>query len=174
MNTFYYMCIIGIFLNAAGIALNSFLLNIIGSVVLVIGTFRLNLPQPIFKKVKVYSVLSIPFSLAAYALSVMPGIDDRMTIVYIALGINTFFFIYFTYYFTESMVEYSKSCNELAQTRSFRSIWTLCGIIAFIYFMGFNALADIFILVGRIVFLIAAIYYCFALNGITKLFKIKE
>lgn len=174
MNTFFFLCIAGIFVNALGVVLNTFLLNIIGSIIIVIGVFRLNLQQPVFKKVKVYSVLAVPFSIAAYALSVMPGIEDRMTLISICLGINIFFFIYFTYYFTESMIDYSKSCNEMALTRNFRSVWTLCGMIGFIYFMGFNALADIFILVGRILLLIAAAYYCFSLNSIAKLFIIKE
>lgn len=173
MSTFFYMCVIGILLNSAGIALNSFLLNILGSITICIGAFRLNLEQPIFKKVKFYSVLAIPFSIVAYALTLIPNMDNPMAVAYIALGINTFFFIYFTYYFTESMMDYARSCDELALTRNFRSIWTLCGIIGFLYFMGFNALADIFILVGRIIFLIASVYYCFALNGIAKLFKIK-
>lgn len=175
MNTFFLLCLAGIIINSAGIAFNIYILNIIGCILVLIGTLKLNITATAIKKAKFHAILAVPFSIIAYAITFLNLEGYQNSISSIALGINVFFYIYFTYYFTESLIQCSKGLNELAATRSFRSIWTLCGIVTFIYFMAYGALVPGVVNIIKILFLIAALYYCLSINtGSKVLFKEKQ
>ena len=177
MNTFFMLCLTGILLNSLGISLNIFTLNIAGSIILAIGMIKLALEGSMFKKGRLFSILAVPFTIAGYVLFAMQPADSADTIRFtgiLCLGINVFFHIYFTYYFTESLIDYSKSENKLACTKSFRSTWTLCGIVTFLYFMLCTSVSvsDTVNIIARIILLIALLYYCFTIYGCQKiLFK---
>ena len=159
--------ILGILANSAGIAFNFYYLNIIGGILILIGLIRTKLTGNLIKKTRNTAIASIPFAI----LSVIIDIFGKNTSdgASIALGINIFFYIYVTYYFTEALIASAKDVNELAATRGFRGTWTLCGIIAFMYFMTFSALVPSVVMIIKIVMMIAAIYYCSTINASSKL-----
>lgn len=172
MNTFFLLCLAGIIINSAGLAFNIYILNIIGCILTAIGIFKLDITAAAIKKAKLHSILSVPFSIIAYTLTFLNLENYERTLLSIALGINVFFYIYFTYYFTETLIQGAKGVNELAATRSFRGIWTFCGMATFIYFMAFNSLVPSVVNIIKIIFLIAALYYCLSINTASKiLFK---
>lgn len=177
MNTFFVICIIGIAVNVAGIAFNLYIFNIIGSILSLIGFLRLDIPGTLIKKCRRYAIISIPFSILAFLLSLIDATSSgNQTITSVALGINIFFFIYMTYYFTETLIDYARFIHELAATRSFRSVWTLCGIVAFIYFMANTAVSlnSIILIILRIVMLISSLYYCFSIYNSSKPMFLKK
>lgn len=174
MNTFLFICIAGIMINSVGISLNLYILNIFGCIFTVIGIIRLDTDSIIIKKVKRYAILSIPFAILAFLFSLLDTDVSVQTISSISLGINIFFFIYFTYYFTEMLIDCAKGINELAVTRNFRSIWTLCGIIAFLYFMAYTSQIPAVTNIAKIILLISSFYYCFSINSASRRLFIKK
>lgn len=165
MNIFFLLTIAGIFVNACGISLNLYIVSIIGCVLTFIGLFKLPMEGPRYKKARGYAAFSIPFAIISTYMTTNIVNASGQTISCIACGINIFFFIYTTYYYTESLIERAQGINELAATRSFRGVWTLCGIIAFAYFCIYSSLTSVYIIitVSRIVFLITAVYYCYSI-----------
>lgn len=166
MNTFFILCIAGIILNSAGITFDLYILNIAGAIFTTVGILKLEISGLIIRKAKRYAIISIPFAVLAFVLS-LAGLDNQ-TLSGIQLGINIFFYIYFTYYFTEALIEHAKMKNELAITRSFHSIWTLCGIVAFLYFMAYTSLVPIVVSIAKIILLISALYYTFSIYNASK------
>lgn len=175
MNTFFILCLSGIILNSIGIAFNIYILNIIGCILTAIGIFKLNITASVLKKAKLHAVLSVPFSVIAFSFTFLNLENYQHTISCVSLGLNVFFYIYFTFYFTEALIQCAKGVNELAATRSFRGIWTLTGIATFIYFMAYTSLIPSVVNIIKIIFLIAALYYCMSLHTTSKvLFKNNE
>ena len=175
MSISFILCISGILLNALGATLDYFLLNVIGSVLTVAGSFKLGAEGHSARKIKVFSILSVPFTLAAYGLTILyrtSSIDD--SILYVALGIVLFFYIYYTYYFTETLIDSAKGINELAATRTFRGTWTLNGIVAFLFFFCYSSLNSTYLNIARVIFLLSALYYCFNIYNNSKGLHIKK
>lgn len=169
MNFGLTICIAGILLNALGITFDFFLLNVIGSIATVVGSIKLGADGASSRKIKIFSFLSVPFSLLSFGgvLLYQTSEIDR-TILYVALGIVLFFYIYYTFYFTEALINHAQGVNELAATRSFRGIWTLNGIVAFVYFFCYNSLNTTFSGIAKVVFLLTALYYCFTIYSNSK------
>ncbi len=167
MSNILLLIILGIMVNSAGIAFNFYYLNIIGSILIIIGIIRTKLSGRLIKKTRNMAIVSIPFAI----LSVIIDIFGQNTSdgAFIALGINVFFYIYTTYYFTEALIASAKDVNELAATREFRSTWTLCGIIVFMYAMSFSSLVPSIVMIAKIVMMIAALYYCATINSSARL-----
>ncbi len=172
MNTFLLLCIAGILVNSFGIAFDFYFLNLAGAIILTIGTLKWSLCGTMSRKAKRYAIISIPFSLFTFVVP-LAGVSGT-TVSGVLLGINTFFYIYFTYYFTESLIESAKSVNELAITRNFRPIWTLCGIVAFLYFMAYTTLIPILVQIARIILLMSCLYYCFSMYNASRHLFIKK
>lgn len=174
MNRLFAISLFGIILNAAGITFSYPLLNFIGSILILIAVFKLNFQGIIIKKLKLFSILSAIFSLAAFGLSILDRQISDLDISVLYIGIMTFFYIYLTYYYTETLIEHSKLINELASTRSFRGIWTLTGVVAFLYFMAdMSNLIPLVMSIAGILLLISAIFYCSNLFANKKLFPTK-
>lgn len=175
MNIGFILCIAGILLNALGVTLDFLLLSAAGSVLTVIGSFQLGMEGFYSRKLKFFSILSVPFTLAAYGLTILyrtAAID--VSILSIALGAVLFFYIYYTFYFTEALIDLAKGINELAATRSFRGIWSLNGIVAFIYFFCYGSLKSTYLNIARAAFLLCALYYCFTIYNNSKRLQIKK
>lgn len=170
MNNPLLVTIVGILLNSAGIAFNFYYLNVIGSIICLIGVSQSGLSGNAIKKARTHAIISIPFSILSVVIGIFASQATDSTSI--MLGINVFFFIYFTYYFTEALINCAQSVNELAATRSFRSIWTLCGIITFLYFIAFSSFVSTVVMIAKILFLLSALYYCSSINSSGKvLFK---
>lgn len=169
MNLGLTICIAGILFNALGISFDFFLLNVIGSIITVVGSFKLGADGTLARKAKIFSVLSVPFALLSFVLAVLYQTSDiDRTILYVALGIILFFYIYYTFYFTETLITRAKGINELAATRSFRGTWTLNGIVAFAYFFCYNSLNSTFLSIAKVIFLLSSLYYCFTIYSSSK------
>lgn len=176
MNTFFMLCLAGIILNCLGITLNFFILNVIGSIILTFGIIKLPLSSSVYKKARLFAAISVPFSvLAFYFVAVQPeGAETLNFALMLSLGINIFFLIYITYYFTEMLIDFAKSENKLACTKSFRSTWTLCGIVTFLYYMLCTSISmnNTISLIARAVLMLVLLYYNFTIYGCQKiLFK---
>lgn len=164
MYTNIIICVLGILVNTFGCAFNLFMLNIAGCVLCAIAAFRLKSQSSLLKKVKTYSVLSIPGAVFAFLLTLVK-IDDMNMLYCVSLGINTFFFIYFTYYLTSMLIDHAKGISELAATRNLLSVWILCGIVSFLYFMAFSSsLIPGIMNIAKIILLVAVLYYAFAVT----------
>lgn len=176
MNTFFIICIMGIALDAAGISFQLNIFSVIGCILILAGLFRLDMPGTLIKRCRRYAIISIPFAILAFLLSLANSTVGSQTITCTSLGINIFFFIYITYYLTEALIDYARSINELAATRSFRSIWILCGIVAFLYFMANTvaSLNSIIIMFFKIIMLISSLYYCFSMYNVSRLMFFKK
>lgn len=169
MNIGFILCLAGILLNALGITLDFLLLNAAGSILTVIGSFQLRAGEFYSRKIKFFSVLSVPFTLTAFGLTVLYRTSTiDVSILYVALGIILFFYIYYTFYFTEALIDRAKGINELAATRSFRGIWSLNGIVAFIFFFCYSSLKSTYLNIARAAFLLCALYYCFTIYNNSK------
>lgn len=170
MNNALSLTILGILVNSIGITFNFHYLNILGNILTLLGIIRSGLTGKTAKKARTHSIIAIPFSLLSVAITIL--VPDFPNSASIALGINIFFYIYFTFYFTEALIDHAQGVNELAATRHFRSIWTLCGIIAFLYFTAATSLIPAIVNIAKIVLLISALYYCLSINTSAKiLFK---
>lgn len=174
MNTFFTLCIAGIITNSVGIAFDLSILNIIGSLLTAIGACKLPLEGTTIKKARRYAYISVPFSVVAFILTFASSPEIARDIACVQLAINTFFYIYFTYYFSESLINHAQSIHELAITRNFRSVWTMCGIIAFAYFLIYSALIPSIVMIAKAVLLIGAMYYCFTIYNASKLLIFKK
>lgn len=171
MNIFVILCLCGVILNAIGVAFVFPLINIAGMVLLLISLFNLKLEGNAVKKAKVYSIVAIVFFVLVIAVRMMglENVDQQLLIL--SSGVLTFFYIYVSYYFTESLIQHSKAINELASTRNFRSSWTLMGVVTFFFFMAsMYAFNNLIMNVGRIIVLVAALYYCSTIYANKKLF----
>lgn len=164
-----YTILAGIFLNALGIILNFPVINIVGSVIILVGISYLNRTSVLLKKVRKYTIISIPFAVLSTFISYI-NTQGFVTLAAASIGISVFFFIYITYYLTESLIDRAKTINQLAAVRSFRVVWTLCGIVTFIYFMAASTtgIYPIIITAGRAILLLCTIYYCFTINNSAK------
>lgn len=175
MNIGFILCVAGILLNALGITLDFLLLNAAGSILTVIGSFQFGIEGFYSRKIKLFSILSVPFTLAAYGLTVLYRTASiNASVLSVALGIVLFFYIYYTFYFTESLINCAKGINELAATRSFRGIWSLNGIVAFIFFFCYGSLKSTYMNIARAAFLICALYYCFTIYSNSKRLQFKK
>lgn len=175
MNIALILCIGGILANALGITLDFLLLNVIGSIATVAGSLKIGATGTLSRKIKTFSILSVPFALLALGLTMLyrtSNIDS--SILYVALGIVLFFYIYYTFYFTETLIDCAKGINELAATRSFRGTWTLNGVVAFLYFFCYNSLNSTYLNIARVVFLLCALYYCFTIYNNSRGLTIKK
>lgn len=169
MNLGLAICITGILLNALGISFDFFILNVFGSILTVIGSIKLGIKGTFSHKIKFFSFLSLPFALLSFGASILYNTSDvDSAILYIALGIVLFFYIYYTFYFTETLINCAKGINELAATRSFRGLWSLNGIVAFAYFFCYNSLNNTFLNIAKAIFLLSAFYYCFSIYSNSK------
>lgn len=177
MNIYFMLCLAGVLVNCIGISLNLFILNIMGSIILAIGVIKLSFTGRLFKKARFFAILAVPFVIAGYIIYAMQTADSSEAAEFAALlclGINVFFHIYVSYYFTEAIIEYAKSENKLACTKNFRATWTLCGVATFLYFMlcTYSSVSNTITIIARIILLIIFLYYCFTIYGCHKiLFK---
>lgn len=175
MNIGFILCISGILLNALGITFDYLLLNAIGCVLTAVGSFKLGAEGHFARKIKFFSILSVPFALAAYGLTILYRTSTiDISILYVALGIVLFFYIYYTFYFTETLIDCARGINELAATRSFRGIWTLNGIVAFLFFFCYSSLKSTYLNIARAAFLLCALYYCFNIYSNSKILQVKK
>lgn len=175
MNIGFILCVAGILLNAVGISLDFLLLNAAGSILTVIGSFQLGIDGFYSRKIKFFSILSVPFTIAAYGLTVIYHTAAiSVSVLSVSLGIVLFFYIYYTFYFTEALINCAKGINELAATRSFRGIWSLNGIVAFIFFFCYGSLKSTYLNIARAAFLVCALYYCFTIYNNSKRLRLKK
>lgn len=171
MNIFITLCIAGILSNSIGIAFDLYILNIIGCILTAIGATKLPIEGIFFKKTRNYAYASVPFSILAFMLTFVSVPEAVKLITTIQLCMNTFFYIYFTYYFTEALIGHAQKINELAITRGLRAVWTMCGMIAFLYFIAYSSLIPTIVMIAKAILLIAALYYCFTVYNVSKNLK---
>lgn len=167
MNLFLMICCLGIALNSLSICFDMYFLSVIGYTLSLIALFKIKLPGNFSKKLRIYNIIAIPLTIFAFWLSTLSIVGDTTTLITVIIGINIFFYIYFTYYLTQALISQAKDINELAITRNFQPIWTLNGIVAFIYFMMFMYLGTI-VSFARIILLLVSVYYCFSIYGGAK------
>lgn len=168
MITSYNLIILGLLLNIAGAAFVWPVFNIAGFVVMTIGVFPLSKLEKPFRTLRNLSIIAIPFSILSLAILITNTSGMQHTINCVVIGINIFFIIYNSYYFTAGINNYAKTINKIASARNAMTTWTLFGITIFLYFMAYSSLIEIVVLVLRIVLLAFGIYYIYALYNIGR------
>jgi hypothetical protein len=168
MYTFYILVLVGILLNVLGVVLVLPVLNILGFITAAAGAFRLApLCRP-FRTLRNLSITAIPFSILSLAILLTNDGAMQHTINCVVIGINIFFIIYNSYYFTSGITVHAKNVGQLAVTRNAMTAWALFGITIFLYFMGYSSLIDMVVFILKLVVLIFGLYYLFMLFGIGK------
>lgn len=168
MNTSYNLIALGLLLNIAGSAFVWPLFNIAGFIVMTIGVFPIAKMEKPFRTLRNLSIIAIPFSILSLAILLTNNSGMQHTINCVVIGINIFFIIYNSYYFTAGINSYAKTINKMASARNSMTSWTLFGITIFLYFMAYSSLIEIVVLALRIILLAFGIYYVYALYNIGR------
>lgn len=171
MSIFYYLVMAGLLCNMLGIIFIWPVLNILGFILMTVGAFKLSTIAKPFKTLLILSMLAVPFSiLSLFILLTNTTVNEYTnTINYIAVGINVFFIIYDSYYFTAGINNYAASINMAASVRNNLTTWVLYGIAVFLYFMAYSSsLLPIIIFAIKVALMMFTVYYMFTLLNIKK------
>lgn len=169
MDIFYILILGGILLNVLGILFTLPILNIAAFLMITIGAFRLAPVTKGFRTTRNLGIIAIPFSVLSLLILVTNTGAMQHAITCTSVGINIFFIIYVSYYFTAGVINYSQTLHKLAVTRNLMTTWALFGITIFIFFMvNAASLLPVIIFALKLVLLMFSLYYLFNLFMIGK------
>lgn len=130
--------------------------DIIGYILILIGITPLIIRNNLFKKCKSTAVKALVSSILIQLLYVF---DSEDPVIMAGSAIATIFSIYFTYYFTESIMLESKMQDKAALTRNFRYTWFVLGIFIFANYTAFISNISFLSIIIKAVTIICTIYY---------------
>lgn len=138
--------------------------DIIGYIMMLIGIMPLIHRNNIFAKSKKQAIIGLIIAILVQSLNLFdfgPLASDLDTLT---KGLTTIISIYFTYYFSESIMLEAKMQDKLALTRNFRTTWAVFGIFIFARYIAlvansyFDNISMLAIIMQPII-LICGIYY---------------
>lgn len=164
MDIFYILMLCGFLLNILGIFFTWPILNIAAFLAIVAATFRLAPLCKGFRTARNLGIIAIPFSVLSFYIQLMNTGAMANSITCVVIGINIFFIIYVSYYFTSGVINYAQTLRQLAVTRNLMTAWSLFGITVFIFFMANTAsLVPVIIFALKLILLMFSLYYLFNL-----------
>lgn len=169
MSILYMLITGGILLNVLGVLFVAPYLNIIAFLMIAISAFRLAPLSKAFRTTRNLSFIAIPFSVLSLMIYLTNTGAMQHTITCTAIGINVFFLIYISYYYTCGAINYAAKQNLSATTRTLMATWVLFGMLIFLYFMMCTAnLIPTLIFAGKLIVLIASSYFTYANYNVGK------
>jgi len=133
--------------------------DIIGYILILIGIMPFINRNKLFKKSKNTAIKGLLISIFVQALNFFDFGEATVNVDTFTKGLVTIFSIYFTYYFTESIMLEAKMQDRAALTRNFRITWSILGIFIFVYYIVFVSNNSIFSIGLQAATLLCALYY---------------
>lgn len=133
--------------------------DIIAYILILIGIMPLIKRNNLFKKSKSTAIKALVVSILVQAVNFVDFGEGTVNVDTFTKGIITILSIYFTYYFTESIILEAKMQNKSALTRNYRITWAVLGVFIFVYYIAFFTSNSILSVGIQAVTLICAIYY---------------
>ena len=96
----------------------------IGFLLIILGAVHMMNRNSLFKKAGVVSVIGLIASVIAQAINFVDWQDAAQTMSAISMGITVIFAIYFTYYFTEALIQ----CTEPVGSHKKLSAYVACSV----------------------------------------------
>ena len=148
--------------------------DIIAYILILIGIMPLINRNNLFKKSKNTAIKGLLVSIFVQAINCIDFGDATTNVDTFTKGLVTIFAIYFTYYFTESIMLESKTQDKAALTRNFRITWSILGIFIFVNYIAFVSTIS-FLQIGlQAITLLCALYYSSTiLTGCSQLYTDK-
>jgi len=145
--------------------------DIIAYILILVGIIPLIRRNKLFKKSKNTAIKGLIISIFVQAVNFMDFGIGTVNVDTFTKGLVTIFSIYFTYYFTESIMLEAKTQDKVALTRNFRITWSVLGIFIFINYIAFISTISILSIGLQAVTLLCALYYSSTvLTGCRQLF----
>ncbi len=163
MKKSHILVLAGLALSIPGVIFVWPFLNVISFILMTAGAFSLAAYEKPFKTLRNLSIIAIPFSVLSCAIYITNTGAMQHTIECVVIGINIFFIIYNSYYYTSGIISYAKTTNHLASVRSAMTVWTLFGITVFLYFMAFSSLISIIVFGFKFVLAAFTVYFIYNL-----------
>ena len=133
--------------------------DIIGYILILIGLMPLINRNNLFKKSKNTAIKGLIISILVQAINFIDFGEGTANIDTFTKGLITIFSIYFTYYFTESIMLEAKMQDRAALTRNFRITWSVFGVFIFICYIAFVSTISFLSIGLQAVTLLCALYY---------------
>ena len=133
--------------------------DIIGYILILIGIFPLINRNNLFKKSKNTAIKGLIISILIQAINFIDFSEGTANIDTFTKGLITIFSIYFTYYFTESIMLEAKMQDRAALTRNFRITWSIFGVFIFVSYIAFVSTISFISIALQAVTLLCALYY---------------
>jgi len=133
--------------------------DIIAYTLILIGIMPLINRNNLFKKSKNTAIKGLIISIFVQAINFIDFGDGATNVDTFTKGLVTIFSIYFTYYFTESIMLEAKTQDKSALTRNFRITWSVLGIFIFASYIGFVSTISILSIGLQAATLLCALYY---------------
>lgn len=133
--------------------------DIVAYILILIGIMPLIKRNNLFKKSKNTAIKALIVSIFVQAINFVDLGQYTANIDTFTKGLITIFSIYFTYYFTESIMLESKMQDKSALTRNFRTTWAVFGIFIFVYYIAFVASYSVLSIGIQALTLLCALYY---------------
>jgi len=133
--------------------------DIIAYILILIGIMPLVQRNNLFKKSKNTAIKGLIISILVQAINFIDFGEGAANIDTFTKGLITIFSIYFTYYFTESIMLEAKNQDKFAITRNFRVTWSILGIFIFVYYIAFVSSISILSIGLQAATLLCALYY---------------
>ena len=133
--------------------------DIIGYILILIGIFPLINRNNLFKKSKNTAIKGLIVSIFVQALNFIDFGEGSVSVDTFTKGLITIFSIYFTYYFTESIMLEAKMQDKAALTRNFRVTWAILGGFIFISYIAFVSTISLLSIGLQAVTLLCTLYY---------------
>ena len=148
--------------------------DIIAYILILIGIMPLVQRNNLFKKSKNTAIKGLIISILVQAINFIDFAEGTANIDTFTKGLVTIFSIYFTYYFTESIMLEAKMQDKTALTRNFRITWSVLGVFIFISYIAFVSTISFLSIALQAVTLLCALYYSsIILAGSSKLYTDK-
>ena len=133
--------------------------DIIGYILILIGIIPLVHRNNLFKKSKNTAIKGLIVSIFVQALNFIDFGEGSVSVDTFTKGLITIFSIYFTYYFTESLMLEAKMQYKTALTRNFRVTWAVLGGFIFISYIAFVSTISLLSIGLQAVTLLCTLYY---------------
>ena len=148
--------------------------DIIAYILILIGIIPLINRNNLFKKSKNTAIKGLLVSIFVQAINCIDFGDATTNVDTFTKGLVTIFAIYFTYYFTESIMLEAKMQDKAALTRNFRITWSVLGIFIFVSYIAFVSTISLLSIGLQAGTLLCALYYSSTiLSGSSQLYTDK-
>lgn len=135
--------------------------DIIGYVLILIGLIPLAGRNSQFKKSRKTAITGILISCAVQFFYFFDFGEHTALAYTFCKAFTTIFFIYLTFYFSESIILESKMQMKAAVTRTLRITWSILGFMAFAYYIAVMSDLSLVVLLAQALSTICSLYYIY-------------